>query len=121
MKNTLHFKTNTLLKNLLGKDLINDDNIAIIELVKNAYDARSDKVLLRIDGIAREGKIHKASRIVIADEGIGMGLSDIRDKWLNIAYSEKKFALHDHGSYFAGNKGIGRFSCDRLGEQLDLG
>lgn len=37
----VHFKTNILLKNIIGKDLITDDNIAVLELVKNAYDAGS--------------------------------------------------------------------------------
>lgn len=39
-----HFKTNVLLKSIIGKDLINDDNIAVLELVKNAFDAGSKKV-----------------------------------------------------------------------------
>ena len=55
MKKTLSFKTNTLLKDLIGKDLINDDNIAIVELVKNAYDAGSDTVLVRFDGFTKGG------------------------------------------------------------------
>ena len=38
----LHFQTHTLLKDLVGKDLINDDNIAIVELVKNSYDSNSE-------------------------------------------------------------------------------
>lgn len=120
MRKTLHFKTNTLLKNLVGKDLINDDNIAIVELVKNAYDAGSNSVLVRFDNFSRNGKTTAGSRIVIADQGCGMDLGDIEDKWLNIAYSEKKFSLQGNGSYLAGNKGVGRFSCDRLGEELDL-
>lgn len=120
MKKTLNFKTNTLLKNLVGKDLINDDNIAIVELVKNAYDAGSESVLVRFDGFTKEGKTSDSSRIIIADKGCGMGLDDIENKWLNIAYSEKKLAHQVNGGYLAGNKGIGRFSCDRLGEQLDL-
>lgn len=120
MRKTLHFKTNTLLKNLVGKDLINDDNIAIVELVKNAYDAGSNSVLVRFDGFSRNGKTTAGSRIVIADQGCGMDLDDIEDKWLNIAYSEKKFLPQENGSYLAGNKGVGRFSCDRLGEKLDL-
>lgn len=119
MKETLYFKTNTLLKNLVGKDLINDDNIAVVELVKNAYDAGADDVLVRFESFT-EGKTTAASRIVIADKGCGMNLADIKDKWLNIAYSEKKLAASQNGAYLAGNKGIGRFSCDRLGEQLDL-
>lgn len=120
MKKTLNFKTNTLLKNLVGKDLINDDNIAIVELVKNAYDAGSESVLVRFEGFTKEGNASDTSRIIIADKGCGMGLDDIEDKWLNIAYSEKKLAPQEIGGYLAGNKGIGRFSCDRLGEQLDL-
>lgn len=120
MKKTLNFKTNTLLKNLVGKDLINDDNIAIVELVKNAYDAGAENVLVRFEGFSTKGQTSAASRIVIADKGCGMSLDDIRDKWLNIAYSEKKLVQQENGAYLAGNKGIGRFSCDRLGEQLDL-
>lgn len=120
MRKTLHFKTNTLLKNLVGKDLINDDNIAIVELVKNAYDAGSNSVLVRFDGFSKNGKTNPGSRIVIADQGCGMDLDDIEDKWLNIAFSEKKFLHQENGNYLAGNKGVGRFSCDRLGEKLDL-
>ncbi|WP_420640920.1 ATP-binding protein [Candidatus Leptofilum sp.] len=119
-KKTLHFKTNTLLKNLIGKDLINDDNIAIVELVKNSYDANSDNVLVRFTHFSSKGKSTELSEILIVDEGSGMNLSDIEDKWLNIAYSEKILEDKKEGAYLAGNKGIGRFSCDRLGEQLDL-
>ena len=55
MKQTFSFKTNTLLKNLVGKDLINDDNIAIVELVKNSYDAKSDDVLVRFAKFSDKG------------------------------------------------------------------
>lgn len=39
----LHFITNVQLKNIIGKDLINNDNIAILELVKNAFDANAKR------------------------------------------------------------------------------
>ncbi len=120
MEKTLHFITNALLKNLVGKDLINDDNIAIVELAKNAYDAGSESVLIKFDRFPEAGKAFRSSRIIIADKGCGMDLGDIKDKWLNIAYSEKKLAPQENGRYLAGNKGIGRFSCDRLGKRLDL-
>jgi len=120
MSKTLYFKTNTLLKNLVGKDLINDDNIAIVELIKNSYDAKSEKVLVRFTKFSTKEKSTISSQIIIADEGSGMDFPDIEDKWLNIAYSEKKLLEQENGAYLAGNKGIGRFSCDRLGEQLDL-
>lgn len=120
MGESYHFKTNTLLKNLVGKDLINDDNIAIVELVKNSYDAGSPSVEIRFEGMSSTGHTNAGSRLIIADHGKGMALSDIQDKWLNIAYSEKKQIPQGHGAYYAGNKGIGRFSCDRLGTHLDL-
>lgn len=120
MKETLHFKTHVLIKNLVGKDLINDDNIAIVELVKNSYDAESDGVLVKFTEFSEKEVSAKSSQIIIADEGVGMDITDIKDKWLNMAYSEKKMLIQENGAYLAGNKGIGRFSCDRLGEKLDL-
>src|SRR5579864_4361216 len=119
MSRRLHFKTNTLLKNLIGKDLINDDNIAVVELVKNAYDAGSESVLIKFERLF-SADTKEPSRLIILDKGSGMDSGDIRDKWLNIAYSEKKSLPREHGAFLAGNKGIGRFSCDRLGENLDL-
>jgi signal transduction histidine kinase len=118
-KPPLHFRTHILLKNLVGKDLINDDNIALVELVKNAYDANSESVVVRFENLAKD-ETTESSRIVIADKGKGMTFDDIEGKWLNIAYSEKKLAPQENGAFYAGNKGIGRFSCDRLGMRLDL-
>ena len=117
---TLHFKTHALLKNLVGKDLINNDNIAIVELIKNSYDAESEKVDLIFSGFDEDGAVTNDSTILIADWGCGMDARDIQEKWLNIAYSEKKNVGQQRGAYLAGNKGIGRFSCDRLGERLSM-
>jgi signal transduction histidine kinase len=120
MEKILHFKTNALLKNLVGKDLINNDNIAIVELVKNGFDAGSSKVTIEFCNFLNGKKSDENSILLISDEGSGMNLIDIQDKWLNIAYSEKTTIPQTKGNYIAGNKGIGRFSCDRLGEELTL-
>jgi signal transduction histidine kinase len=120
MREPLYFKTNVLIKNLVGKDLINDDNIAIVELVKNSYDANSDGVIVKFTEFSDKEVSTESSQLIIVDEGVGMDITDIKDKWLNMAYSEKKLVDQENGAYLAGNKGIGRFSCDRLGEQLDL-
>ena len=45
---------------------------------------------------------------------------DLINKWLNIAYSEKKKKKEEYNRTLAGNKGVGRFSCDRLGKQLTI-
>jgi len=123
---TLNFKTNIQLKSIIGKDLINDDNIAILELVKNSFDADAKKV----DIIFQNLKINddrtniefsnNSTRLIIKDNGLGMNLEEIQNKWLNIAYSEKKFNRRQHNRLMAGAKGVGRFSCDRLGEYLNL-
>lgn len=122
----LHFKTNVQLKSIIGKDLINDDNIAILELVKNSFDADAKKVKVKYFNLKRnddenvEDYSSLTSRLIIQDDGIGMDIYDIRDKWLNIAYSEKKSNKTQHKRRMAGAKGVGRFSCDRLGEYLNL-
>ena len=122
----LHFKTNVQIKSIIGKDLINDDNIAILELVKNSFDADAKRVdisfcnLKQNDDSHIEGYSDKTSRLIIQDDGVGMGLADIRDKWLNIAYSEKKANNRQYNRMMAGAKGVGRFSCDRLGKHLNL-
>lgn len=124
--NELHFKTNVHLKSIIGKDLINDDNIAILELVKNSFDADAKKVEVKYLNLKENDDetvstfSNHTSRIIIKDDGIGMDFKTIQNKWLNIAYSEKKSNKKQHNRRMAGAKGVGRFSCDRLGEYLNL-
>ena len=122
----LHFKTNVQIKSIIGKDLINDDSIAILELVKNAFDADAKRVDISFlnlkcnDDLDNDSFSDQTSRIIIRDDGIGMNLNDIKEKWLNIAYSEKKARTRQFNRMMAGAKGVGRFSCDRLGRFLRL-
>lgn len=125
-QNDLHFKTNVQLKSIIGKDLINDDNIAILELVKNSFDADAKQVKVKYFNLKNsddkevEHFSSNTSRLIIQDDGIGMDINVIRDKWLNIAFSQKKSNKTQHNRRMAGAKGVGRFSCDRLGEYLNL-
>ncbi len=123
----VHFRTNALLKSIIGKDLITDDNIAVLELVKNSFDAGSKKVDILFKNVLKnddsekiKSPTNKSSKLIIKDEGIGMAEFDITEKWLNIAYSEKKEKREEFGRVLAGNKGVGRFSCDRLGRFLTI-
>lgn len=122
MEDKLHFKTNIQIKSIIGKDLINDDNIAILELVKNSFDADAKRVDISFYNIKRDlfNEPSSISQLIIRDNGEGMNLDDIREKWLNIAYSEKKKNTRQHNRMMAGAKGVGRFSCDRLGQFLNL-
>lgn len=111
------FSTHARLKDIVGRGLIYNDNIALIELIKNSKDADSTRVELEFCNANMNAS---TSKIIIRDFGCGMSLDDIKYKWLNMAYSAKKNQLKDNGKNYAGNKGIGRFSCDRLGKKLDF-
>ncbi|MEX0298068.1 MAG: ATP-binding protein, partial [Kordiimonas sp.] len=108
------FSAHAQLKNIVGQEMINDDNIAIKELVKNSIDASAKRIEVQFE---KSEKITEDSQIVISDDGSGMSMNDIEQKWLNIAYSAKKYGQDRN---YAGNKGIGRFSADRLGRKLAL-
>lgn len=125
MEHQLQFKISAALKNIIGRDLINDDFIAVFELVKNSYDAHASNVEIIFDKTGDE-----FSKITIIDDGKGMNFDDLINKWLFVAYSAKKEGTEeDNYNYrdkikvkraYAGAKGIGRFSCDRLGTNLYL-
>lgn len=118
----LSFRVSSGLKNIIGRDLISDKYIAIFELVKNSYDAGAFKV--DISFVKNSGG---HNQIIISDNGRGMTYNDILEKWLFVAYSEKKPQNRENSSFrdeirreLAGAKGVGRFSCDRLGASLVL-
>ena len=118
----LYFKVSSGLKRIIGRDLIVNDFVAIFELVKNSFDARATRVDL----------VFEENSLFVIDNGKGMTHADITDKWLFVAYSAKKDGSEEAkpvGDYrdhiqerkiFAGSKGVGRFSCDRLGNHLKL-
>ena len=110
MKEIAHFKVSTGIKNIIGRELITDDIVAVFELVKNSFDADAKTINVNINP--------NCSRIEIRDDGIGMTATDIKEKWLFIAYSEKND--QSTSKIYAGSKGIGRFSCDTLGSKLYL-
>lgn len=118
---SLKFKISTALKNIIGRDLINDRFIAVFELVKNSYDAGATSVNITINTTSDENRT-----IIIDDNGRGMSFSDIENKWLFVAYSEKRKnnTQYDYRDKIkrkvAGAKGVGRFSCDRLGSILTM-
>lgn len=113
----LNFEVSTGLKRVLGRELITDDEVAIFEMVKNSFDAGAKIVHLYFG----------EDNIIVADDGSGMTLDDIRDKWLFVAYSAKRGQdpsdfrdVVASRTHVAGSKGIGRFSSDRLGKKINL-
>lgn len=115
------FKVSSALKNIIGKDLITNEFIAVFELVKNSFDAHAKKVNITFKDLSSS-----SPKLIIQDDGKGMDLHDLENKWLFVAYSAKKDGSEDYRDSIqsrriqAGAKGIGRFSCDRLGKSLKI-
>lgn len=98
---------------LLGVQNFTSDESAILELVKNAYDARALNVTLEF----------KEKTLIIKDDGDGMDSDDIKKHWMHIGKSNKSYSLVDTNGNMriqAGSKGVGRFALSRLGEDVEL-
>lgn len=105
----------------LGRDLVTNDVVAVMELVKNAYDALATRVDVRIqvgDGALEE------SLIEISDDGHGMDFATIRDVWFVIAtpFREAQPVIHQgtQSRSVTGEKGLGRLSAARLGRDIHV-
>ena len=101
--------------NTIGKDLIKDVYAAIIELVKNSYDADSSSV----DIILHYDKNKGLLKTIVKDKGHGMSLDVITDIWLVPATSDKLVRKRSpKGRVLQGKKGIGRYAAGMLGDLL---
>ncbi|MFE3867044.1 sensor histidine kinase [Flavobacterium sp. LS2P90] len=112
------FDVNTF--RLLGRELITDRITAVFELVKNAYDANATEVVVSFSNVNNQ---NSNSIISIKDNGTGMSFEDIRDKWMVVGTNSKRKTLYSEAPFnrrFVGEKGIGRFAVDKLGEKVKI-
>jgi signal transduction histidine kinase len=111
----LHFSVDSALLRELGEKLVETVHLALIELVKNAYDADATEVTISFV----EGR--KGTEIHIIDNGTGMNFDAVRQYWMRIATTNKVTQFSKiYGRPLTGAKGIGRFCCRRLGRKLVL-
>lgn len=99
----------------LGEDLIKNENIALVELVKNSYDAQATFCEIEFFFIGDE-----LSKVTITDDGIGMDLNTVENAWLVIGTDNKKKQLEhpSTGRLPLGEKGIGRLGVHKLGRKI---
>ncbi|MBE2213970.1 MAG: ATP-binding protein [Opitutaceae bacterium] len=95
----------------LGRESISSSNTAIVELVKNAYDADADWVKIRFAGLGTA-----KPRMLIEDNGQGMTEGELRENWLCIGTTNKQQVGKSgkKGRVQTGEKGLGRLGLDRL-------
>lgn len=129
-QNSMPFKPYARLMNILGDQLITDKIVAVMELLKNSYDADAPSVEVRFCNLANIGfndsPKEKQAYIEIKDFGCGMTLQTIKNVWLRPATPEKldkkkdKKNITPKGRIIQGEKGIGRFAIHKLGDKIDV-
>lgn len=125
-----HFDISAAVVRQLGEELVSDEVTALVELVKNAYDADATyaNVVVNtkdpppsstsVDGDAR-------GYVTIDDDGFGMNEEEVRNGWLMISLSGKRTMKATgkrtpKGRTPLGDKGLGRLSTQKLGRHLDM-
>ena len=139
----LHFTTNAKLGQLIGRELITNNIAAVFELIKNSYDAFATEVTIELKDFDIQEEdvkdLKKASKsdkrisndqsaIIISDNGKGMTKKEIKDRWMVIGTTSKENIIREEtvcrskriARIINGEKGIGRFGCDRLGAVLNM-
>src|SRR5689334_10069508 len=110
---TISFTIESRILRELGERLVKQPEVAIVELVKNAYDADAGECTITYE---------PRRSITVRDTGLGMTLARFRDGWMRIGTSSKE-AIQFSEKYFrliTGEKGIGRFAVRFLGRALHL-
>lgn len=102
----------------LGEDLIKNESIALLEMVKNSYDACAKECIVEFI----MNNIGELEKIVVEDDGFGMNMKVIEEVWLKIGtdFKFKKIEPNICGRIPLGEKGIGRLSVHKLGSKITL-
>lgn len=114
------FRPRARIIKIIGQELISNDVIALVELIKNSYDADATSVEIQFNNVFKDN-----GEIIIRDTGNGMSYDKIVNVWLEPATPDKKSANEKTFSLcykrrLLGEKGIGRFAVHRLGEKIEL-
>ncbi len=125
-----HFDVSAAVVRQLGEELVSDEVTAIVELVKNAYDADAtyaNVVVNTVDAPPKEWPAYPDAQgfITIEDDGFGMSEDEITSGWLVISLSSKRTMKSGggrtpKGRTPLGDKGLGRLSTQKLGENLEM-
>jgi signal transduction histidine kinase len=115
---TLSLRPRARLLRTIGDELISSEMVAVIELVKNAYDAEATFVLVRFQEPLEVGK----GMIEVIDNGNGMSLDIIKNAWMEPATLLKKRNKKSPtlSRRLLGEKGVGRFATSKLADFLEI-
>lgn len=115
----LTFTVDTHLFRELGRLLVGRDSTALVELIKNAYDADADAVTVHGEHLDDR----EFARIVVSDNGTGMTEDQFRKGFLRIASRLKDTSSRHstiHKRRFTGAKGVGRLAAHKLARMIEI-
>ena len=109
----LRFSIESRILRELGERLVKQPDVAVVELIKNAFDADASECTVQFD---------PQVAIVIEDDGHGMTLDDFTKRWMRVGTSSKASSglSKKYSRRITGEKGIGRFAVRFLGRVLHL-
>ncbi|HNQ67825.1 MAG TPA: sensor histidine kinase [Bacteroidales bacterium] len=129
-KKKYHFDITPHIVKQLGEQLVSDEITALLELIKNSYDADATYVSIEINTTGqylKEVLFHPDHKgfIVVEDDGFGMNEDTIMKSWLLISYSHKRQLKESKkttpgGRTPLGDKGLGRLSTQRLADICEI-
>lgn len=130
MEQEARFDINPHVIRQLGAELITDQVTALMELIKNSYDADADFVNIVIDSKNTYPSndvfhLNQPGYILIEDDGFGMDRETILKSWLTISYSNKRAVegikpKTPKGRTPLGDKGLGRLSTQRIAHICEI-
>ena len=105
----------------LGERVVSSMIQAILEIVKNAYDADAHKCEVIFEGVQDKLQGILVRKIIIKDNGIGMSFYDLERRWLRIGTTNKEETrISPKGRRLAGEKGMGHFAVQKLGKLVTI-
>ncbi|MBG3848817.1 sensor histidine kinase [Xanthomonas sp. WHRI 8391] len=121
----IKFKPYARLLTMLGDQLIKNERVALVELIKNSYDADAGWVKVIFEGFDANFQANASSRIIIEDDGVGMTRDVIENHWANPAtplklVGKKTKERTKKGRIVQGEKGIGRFALLKIGKDITI-
>ena len=122
MKENLTFKPRARLILQLGDELLRNEGVALLELVKNAYDADATKAAVSMKRVGDK----ESGMITIEDNGDGMNLDLVKNVWMEPGSNKKLLDANNKKRtkrfhrFVLGEKGIGRFAIHKLGDEAEI-
>lgn len=122
---TLYLTPHARLLTMLGDHLIKNERIALVEIIKNSYDADASWVRITFARFGTNFGLRSDSSIIVEDDGTGMSREVLTKHWVSPATPLKKIAKAScdttaKGRKIQGEKGIGRFALLKLGKTVKI-